>query len=268
QYGVDAEDCIVSGNTTTLDFHRSFENLTLLGNGYGAQSHGIYGAGNHLVMRNIRIYNCYHGIAIHGSYVNISDIYLFQCSGSAIIPSAKAAGQDVWHVNINNVVIEGTAGSNFRVMAGAIQVGTSDAARSAKYINISNVTARNCVNGALSIDRGGSGTLSNINVTNMVSTGNVDLAVVGDFRFNSGDMITLTNCQSIGRVNGYGFRHNTDCTLGAIYLDDCLADASGSGASAGTFVTARINGTGALAATDVTASGNMTATGTVTATGR
>jgi hypothetical protein len=254
--GVDSTDCISSSNTSSK-LYRTFEHLVLLGNGAAALAHGLYGAGHNLTIHDVRVYDCYHGMAIHGSYVNISDVYFYRCYGTALIIKAKDPMTHVEHVNVSNVVLEGTNVASKR--SGAVVLQSEDSLE-VRYCTINNVTAEYCINGAISVDRNGSGAIYDCAISNVTSNNNVDLAGVGDFRFTSGDRITLTNCVSSNRSTGYAFQTDTDGTLGSIYLHGCIADSSGSGAVNGTFAVAIVNGDDVARGAATIASGAITRT--------
>lgn len=246
-YGVDGTNCI-NATTSGINAYRSFHNLTLLGNGVAAAAHGIYAAGHYHQIRNIRIFNCNHGIAVHGSYVNISDIYLYSCGGSAIIVKAKSSINCI-HVNIANVVLEGNPASS-SLRSGAIYFQTEDSCE-VRRCNVSNVTARYCVNGVVNLTRNDlTGTISEISFTNIASDGNLNLSAVGDYWIKSGNNIIFSNCRSTNRA-GIAFNVDPADNVGDVYVYGSYADAASSTWSSGTFKDARINGTGTVVATSV-----------------
>lgn len=256
-FGVNSVDCIAGATIGTNTFAR-FENLSLLGNGNAALSHGLYMGGSYNTAHNIRIYNCYHGIAVHGSYTNISNIQLYSCNGTAIIVKAKSA-IDCFHVNITNVTMEGNPAAP-TTRSGAIIMQAEDGV-AVRRVNVSNVTARYCVNGVVNNNRNMSDAgslISEISYVNIASDGNLDQAGIGDFEVRSGSNIMFNNCRSTNRVNGYGFKVTAPDGLlfnaGDVYLYGSYADASGSGATNGTFFATNING-------GITAAGRVVAPG-------
>lgn len=236
----DPTDCISSSNNSGSVF-RNFENLTLLGNGTAGLGHGLYCGGNHMDIRNVRVYDCYHGIAIHGSYINISNAYLYRCGGTGLIIKSKG-GVNCHHVNVNNVLLQGETTSS-ATRSGAIYLQSADTTDSVRYCNISNVTAKNCVNGVVNLTRlDAEGAVSDINFVNIASDGNLDAAGVGDYWIKTGNNLAFTNCRSTNRSAGYGFRMDTGDNVGDVYLSNCLADTTGSGPHNGTFKALGLNG--------------------------
>jgi hypothetical protein len=238
-YGVDSRDCIGASNTDAY-LHRHFENLTLLGNGASALAHGLYSVGHDATLSNIKVYYCYHGIAVHGALQNLSDIYCYACYGTSIVIKAKNVF-DVYQVNVNNVIMEGaTASGSYE--SGPLQCQTANSSN-LYDINITNVAARYCNAGVFQVFLGdGTGTINNISVTNCTSYGNRDFPLTGDYRIKDVTGLVLTNCRSYGRVSGYGFQVTAGGTATDIFLYSCFADMTGSGMYFGDFDVLELNG--------------------------
>lgn len=237
--GVDNKDCI-GGTNTDAALARRYENLTLLGNGSGALSHGLYVVGHGTTIHNVQIYRCYHGMAIHGAHTNASDMHVEQCYGTAIVIKSKN-GYDVYDVNLNNITMLGdTVASTSR--SGPLQLQTADST-SLYNINISNVTAHNCINGIFQILLGdATGDIANVSLVNCTSYNNSDAALVGDFRIKDVDGLYLTACRSFSRLTGYGFEIEAGGTATNIYVYGAFADATGAGTHSGAFDFIEMNG--------------------------
>jgi hypothetical protein len=245
--GVNSVDCIESTFSGSVDAWRKFTNLTLLGNGSDPSSsplaytpHGLYGDGNYLTIDNVHVIRCHHSIAIHGSYVNISNCIFERCTGSAVIVKSKGTA-DVLHVNIQNIVIRGNSSLGTWHRGGPIVVQSEDG-RLTEFVNVSNVTASECINGVVQVTQSSpAGTVRNVTFTNIVSERNRDLAAVGDFWIKTGTRITFVNCKSLARVGGHGFNNDATGDATLVYVYDCTSDSSGAGVSNGTFTALEIN---------------------------
>lgn len=241
--GVDNTDAIAGSNSISGKIYRCFEYLTILGNGYDALSHGIYGIGDVIDINNCHIINCHHGIAIHGSFVNISDCYFYKCSGTSLVLKSKGS-LNVHHVNVNNIVIEGDDSSaSFKDWGGPIAI-QCDSSQTTRSININNVSAYYCVNGVIQITRPfASGSISNIFIDNVHSDSNQDFSSVGDFWIKSGDIVVMTNCSSTNRAAGVGFNRDDSDDVGAVYVYSSFTDGTpAAGSYTGDFEVLELNG--------------------------
>lgn len=247
----DTEDCI-SDNAGENDTHRLFHNLTLVGTGTTSIAHGLYVWGHHSVVDNVKVYNCYHAIAVHGSWCNLSNIYIKSCYNSTIIIKGKS-GINANDVNVNNVLIEGESTTSLR--CGALTLTTANSCE-VRRVNISNVVFRYAINGAFNATRpDGTGTISDIQINNFLSDNCYDPLTRGDFYFKTGSDIFLTNCRSINRsASSPPFGNDATGNAGDIYLNNCSWDSSGAPSLDGVFKAAGANGRvpGSLVALQVT----------------
>lgn len=236
-------DCIESSNIIETPVYRNIHNVTVLGNGFDSLAHGIYASGDYYDVHNVRIINTHHGIAIHGRYGNFSGLIIERCAGSSVIIKSKASVGSVEGINVSDVVIWGNdASADYKQWGGPFVVQAADG-ETTKWVNISNVNAHCCVNGVIQVNRlAASGTISDVQFTNISSNGNKDLALVGDFWLKSGTRLTFVNCSSKARAAGYGFRIDTSDNIGIVYLHGCTGDGTGSGDASGTFTYGQVNG--------------------------
>lgn len=242
QVGVNSIDCI-SGTTEDLAVHRRFENLTLLGNGYDALAHGLYGNGTYGYANNIYIIDCYHGMAVHGSYWNISNMHFYRCGGTSLILKSKGVG-DLHHCNISNIILQGDpTGANYKLHAGPLMLQADDVDDSLRFINIANVAARYCVNGVIQTQVINTGVVvSDISIVNVESRNNLNLSGFGDFWFRQGTNISLWGCQSYDRTGGYGFNLDPAGSATKIRIYGARADTTGSGTHTTGFDIMEMNG--------------------------
>lgn len=242
QVGVNAIDCI-SGTTEDLAVHRHFAYLTLLGNGYDALAHGLYGNGTYGSAHHIYIIDCHHGMAVHGSYWNISDMHFYRCGGTSLILKAKGVG-DVHHINISNIILEGDpTGADSDLHAGPIMLQADDVVDSVRFINITNVGARYCVNGVIQTQVINTGVVvSDISIVNVVSRNNLNFSGFGDYWFREGSNISLWGCQSFDRSGGVGFNLDPAGSATNIRVYGARADTSGSGTHTTGFAIMEMNG--------------------------
>lgn len=236
-------DCIESSNIIETPVYRNIHNVTILGNGFDSLAHGIYASGDYYDVHNVRIINTHHGIAIHGRYGNFAGLIIERCAGSSVIIKSKASVGSVEGINVSDVVIWGNdASADYKQWGGPFVVQAADG-ETTKWVNISNVNAHCCVNGVIQVNRlAASGTVSDVQFTNISSNGNKDLALVGDFWLKSGTRLTFVNCSSKARAAGYGFRIDTSDNIGIVYLHGCTGDGTGSGNASGTFTYGQVNG--------------------------
>lgn len=235
--GTTGVDCIGATNPSTYA-DRTYRNLTLLGKGTADLAHGFYSIGDGTNIDNCRIYHCHHGIAVHGSYQNISNCWMYSCGGTSLVLKAKSTN-NVRHINVSNIVMVGTDGGSSNLLAGPLAIQAEDSLES-RYINIMNVSAINCVNGAVHVVLTGTGTIADVTINNVQSESNEDLAGVGDFRITTGTNIVLIGCGSNNRDAGYGFVQSGTAVDVRVY--NSTADTSGSGAYSGTFDVLELNG--------------------------
>lgn len=232
----------IGSSAGDVKVYRLYENITIRGGGGAALAHGVYGTGHNITMRNIRVMDCYHGIAVHGSYANINDIYLYRCTGTSLVIKAKNSIV-VQNVNVVNVVIEGDTSAGNTYLAAGIDIQTANST-AMQGINIANVTAINCIISALYVHLGdGTGSINDVSVVNMVSVNNKDLPVLGDYRVETGSRIILTNCRSYSRQAGcIAFVRGTGGSPNDVYLFNCECDSSGAGQVSGAFQVQQVNG--------------------------
>lgn len=240
--GVDDVDCI-SGTTEDLAVHRKFFFLTLLGNGYDGLAHGLYGNGTYGEASHIDIIDCHHGMAVHGSYWRISDMHFYRCGGTSLILKSKGVG-DVHHINVNNIILEGDpTGADSDLHAGPIMLQADDVVDSVRFINISNVAARYCVNGVIQTQVINTGVVvSDISIVNAESRNNLNFSGFGDFWFREGSNISLWGCQSFDRTGGVGFNLDPAGSATNIRVYGARADTSGSGTHTTGFAVMEMNG--------------------------
>lgn len=238
-------DGIVATNLTTetTPVYQTYRNIALLGGGQAAQDHAIRINGGRFVhVDNIRMWYWYHGLAILASDVTASNIQAYACLGSAVIVKGKTNAGNAHRVNVSNVTMDGDS-SDPLTRSGPVMVEADGAPYSVRYVNISNVTAKNCVNGAVRVQRiAGAGTISDIVFNNVSSDANLDLAAVGDFCVKNGSNITFTNCRSTNRAGGYGWRVDPADSPGAVHVYSGTGDGSGSGDYTGAFAALEVNG--------------------------
>lgn len=239
--GTTGVDCIGASNTTSYA-DRTYRNLTLLGKGSADLAHGFYSLGDGANIDNCRIYHCYHGIAVHGSYQNISNCWMYYCGGTALILKAKNNSGTDWnvhHINVTNIQMIGDPAST-AVRSGPLAIQAEDSL-SARYINITNVNAKYCVNGVVHVVLSDvTGTISDVTFNNIHSDNNLDLAGVGDYRIVTGSNIKFRGCHSTNR-NGYGFLIASVNTVTSVYVFDCGGDSTGNGLYSGAFDILELN---------------------------
>lgn len=242
--GINSQDAIESSNIYESAVHRTIENVTILGNGYDALAHGFYASGDYYQVRNLRVIDCYHGVAIHGRYGNFDNIVLESCASSSIIVKSKTTVGNVEDINISNVTIKGDAASaSFKDWGGPIIIQASNGL-SVKNVNVVNVTADTCANGVVHCNRLlADGVIESVRFTNVGSKNNKNASSVGDYWLRSGSDLVFVNCSSFDRISGQGWNADTAAdNLGSVYLHGCTSDTSGSGAVTGTFSHAEVNG--------------------------
>lgn len=245
-FGVDmvgqtaGQDCIGASGPSTGDAMRRFLNLTILGQGTADLAHGIYGIGDNNIFDNIKIYDCHHGMAIHGSYATISNITFTRCGGTTLVIKAKNT-QDCRYITVNGIVMQGDPAST-AVRSGSLAIQCEDGLE-VKHISINGVMARYCVNGVIQMKRTDTtGTISYVSLIGVQSENNLDIAGVGDFWIQTGDKVTLMNCSSTVRTAGYGFRVDAADNVGDVYAYSSSSDFTGAGAFTGTFKVMEMNG--------------------------
>lgn len=231
--GVLSKDGIGS-TATTENVYRIFENLVIVGSGQAGGAHGMYVSGNYNTLHDCRVFSCYHGIAIHGAYTNLTNAYIYCCYSFSLVIKAKL-GSPVRYVNVANVTIEGNPAG---VRAGQLELQTADSTE-LDHINIVNVNVNYAINYAVEVQLGdGTGTISDITLTNVQSDNNRNLISRGDFYFSTGTRISLIGCKSTNRVGATGFYTTGTPDVSLIH---CQADSSGSAALVGTFTQIQLN---------------------------
>ncbi len=237
--GLSSSNNGINSTATSENTFRKFLNLTIWGPGGGMLTHGIYGSGHHNLFQNIKCIDWYHGTAIHGSFTEMNNLYYYRCVGTSLVIKAKS-GITVEHVDVSNLVIEGDPSAGTALLAASLDLQTANSCI-LRYINIANVSAVYCNIAALYIHQSdGTGTISDISVTNMASSLQQNGGGVGDFRFSYGTHIVCTNCRSNARVAGCtGFMQAAPADVS---LHSCFADASGTTTYSGVYVVVEMNG--------------------------
>lgn len=230
-YPTNAYDCIGATNAA-FEANRTYVNLALLGNKDNTTGsnwmHGLYIVGSNTVVSNVRVYRCYHGIAVHGQRVSLDNLYFYNNYGTSLVIKGKQ-GFDVHSVNVTNVVIEGTT-SYTNGRAGPIEIQNADATNTYD-VTITNVTAYECILGVFQCFLGeGDGSVHDISLSNCISRNARNSASLGDYRIKHVAGLTLTNCQSFNRNNGYAFLFDSTPITSNVRLYQCSTDSSGNGA--------------------------------------
>lgn len=226
-YGVNSVDGITASNTTPVSTYQTFRNLYLLGNGYNAASHGILCSGGaYNTFDNIKLQNWYHGIALRGSYNNVSNIVAYACTANTIIVKSATTSQHAYGNNITNVVIDGNDGSVY-TRGGPIRLESTNASYETRYNTVSNVSARNTAEGVVMCSVNGGGTVAFNVINNVTAFGGGDSATRADFDAIGATDIIFTGCISYSRDAGYGFR--TKSSAARISAFACSSDTSGAG---------------------------------------
>lgn len=234
-----ADAALNSGNVLgTSPIYHDFENIACLGDGYSADmsqnKHAILcQAGTHINIHNIKMYRWYHGLALRAGYVNASKIYAYQCGFTSVIVKAATGNTPVRHVNIDNVLIEGTVDSAYN-RGGQVHVQSFNDGCEVKHVNISNVTSHFGGTGAVIMEKA-AGSLSHVTVTNAKAYGCGDTNTRAAFEVSgTADKVTFVACMAEGST-GYGFRNTGGGTDVKLY--GCVANGSGVSDKVGTFAT-------------------------------
>lgn len=226
-YGVNSVDAITASNTTPTSTYQTFRNLYLLGNGYSAAAHGILCSGGaYNTFDNIKLQNWYHGIALRGSYNNVSNIVAYACTANTIIVKSATTSQHAYGNNITNVVIDGNDGAA-TTRGGPIRLESTNASYETRYNTVSNVSARNTAEGVILCSVNGGGTVAFNTISNVTAIGGGDGATRADFDCNGATDIVFTGCISYSRDAGYGFRVKSSAAR--ISAIGCSSDTSGAG---------------------------------------
>jgi hypothetical protein len=245
-YGVDSADAITASNTTPTDVYQTFQNLFLLGNGYDAQAHGLLASGgNHISIRSVKLRNWYHGLALRCSFADVDGVDAFACTGNTIIVKSETPSGDALHTNISNVSINGNPADAYQ-RGGPIRVQSANDGNYTAWCNIVNVTAQNTGEACILIERALEttyrGTVSDVNVVNAFCYNGGDSAARADFDVAGGTNITFTNCHSLARAAGYGFRVRTTDNAAQVKVHSSTCAAGGAGTYTGPFDYLQLNG--------------------------
>lgn len=199
--GVDVHSYLVDGIDTGSNVpneqHRleqSINNVTILGSGKSSSYHGIrIQGGSHLQIDNVRVYRMAHGIAVRGSYVNISNIYTEDCRVTSIIVKSATETGDAENVNISNVIAYNTGAYS---AGNLIDVQSYHAGTSARFVNISNITLYNPSHSAVVVDQI-AGTVESVNISNVTVYASGAAVDRGVFEVRNGATdVSFSNIQS------------------------------------------------------------------------
>jgi Pectate lyase superfamily protein len=93
----------------SLPLNQSFTNISIIGDGTRANKHGILcEAGSNISLKNIRVSEFFHGVAIRSSNVHAYNIIATHCGfTSVVVKSAIGKNNTVRNVFISNVLIYG-----------------------------------------------------------------------------------------------------------------------------------------------------------------
>lgn len=222
-------DGITSGDTLSGNpLYQEIRNVTVVGSGVGALAHGIVcQAGSHITVRNVKVFQIGHGIALRCAYANVSDIYVELCALSAIIVKSADASGDANFVNINNVLVKDASG---------VVVQSSSASYATRHVNISNVVGYNTSPSLISVAQD-AGTCQHINVSNCNSSGNAHASIAA-YHIYSGSNITLTNCRA--NLAAYVSFRNVAGTK--VALIGCGSTNPGTTHALGAYIVSLVNG--------------------------
>lgn len=205
--GIDVHDsninAIDTGSLVPYEQHRlnqRFINLSLAGNdavwNAGNASHGIrIQGGSHITIDNVTAYHFAHGIAIRGSWVNVSNVYSQDPAQTAVIVKAADTTGNAEFVNISNVQAQNFLPSS----GGRITVQSISETTVARFVNISNAVIDSASAPAITIEQI-AGVVSNVNVSNVIATNNKAWSY-GVFYVNGASNIIFTACQSVNGLH-------------------------------------------------------------------
>lgn len=205
--GIDVHEsninAIDTGSLVPYEQHRlnqRFTNLSLAGNdavwNAGNASHGIrIQGGSHITIDNVTAYHFAHGIAIRGSWVNVSNVYSQDPAQTAVIVKAADTTGNAEYINISNVQSQSFLPSS----GGRITVQSVSAGYAARFVNISNALVDSASAPAVTIESV-PGIVEHVNVTNVIATNNKTWSY-GVFYVNGAAFVNFTACQSVNPLH-------------------------------------------------------------------
>jgi hypothetical protein len=191
--------CVDTGFLTIyeqLALYQRFNNLTLVGNpsvDYDVNTCHEFRCqgGAHISLDNIKCYHGAHGIAIRGSWANISNVYAQDCLYSAIIVKAIESTGDAEHVNISNFLSHNTLPTS----TGGIVIQSYDAVSKCRYVNVNNAVIERTSGSAVVVEAVyEGGVCSHVNIANVID---IENKYWRPFWTYNADYVTFESCQCI-----------------------------------------------------------------------
>ena len=222
-------DGITSGNVMGgSPLYHEIRNVTIVGSGVGALAHGfVCQAGSHITIRNVKVFQIGHAIALRCSYVNLSDVYVELAALSSVIVKSDTGSGDASHVNIGNVIIKDASG---------VVVQSAHASYATRHVNISNVTGSATSPSLVSVEQV-AGVCQHINVVNCSSASNGHASIAA-YHVYSGSDISFVNC----RANLAAYVSFRNVAGSRVSLIACGSSNAGTTVALGAFVVGNVNG--------------------------
>eukprot|EP01137_Pigoraptor_chileana_P008954 Opistho-2@56506 len=219
---------------------QSFSHISLVGDGYADYKHGILcQSGSGITIKNIRLFNFYHGIAIRSSHVKIDSVYASSCGfTSVVVKSGDRLNAHTEDVSIDHITITGNPSNPYQ-MGGTVMVMSAENISRTNNISISNINSWHGGYSCISIQEL-KGTVENISVNNCISDAQGDNSSRACYDIMGGKNISFNNCSSFN-AKGYGFR-STASSSNNIKVSNSFESKSRKGAWVGTFSYLQLNG--------------------------
>lgn len=224
----------------SVRLNQSFSHISLIGDGYFDYKHGILcHSGSGITIKNIRVFNFYHGIAIRSSQVRVDSVYANSCGfTSVVVKSAERLNAHTESVTVDHITISGNSLTP-HTRGGMIMVMSADSFSRTNDITISNVNSIYGGHSCIAIQEV-KGVLENVTVKNCTSDTQGDDSTRACYDIMGGRNISLTNCSSLN-ARGYGFR-STASPGNNIKVSNSFESKSGIGSWIGTFSYLQLNG--------------------------
>jgi hypothetical protein len=223
----------------SLPLNQSFTNVSLIGDGTRYNKHGVLcEAGSGISLKNIRVSEFYHGIAIRCSNVIADNIVATYCGfTSVVVKSAQEKNSAVNNIFISNVFIYGDPSDLYR--RGGMVLIQSFSSESLTSDVIINYVSSTWGGEAIVKVQQLAGGVQNVRINNCNGLNCGDSQQRAAYEIDGGKNIRIENCSTVDAF-GTGFRSiNNPQNL---VVKNCFESGSKAGSWSGSFQYLQLNG--------------------------
>ena len=223
----------------SLPLNQSFTNVSIIGDGTRYNKHGVLcQAGSDISLKNIRVSEFYHGIAIRSSNVIADNIVATNCGfTSVVVKSAQGKNSVVSNVLISNVFIYGDPSDLYR-RGGMVLIQSFSPESLTSDVIINYVSSTWGGEGIVKVQQLAGG-VQNIRINNCNGVNCGDSRERAAYEIDGGKNIRIENCST---VDAFGTGYRSINNPQNLIIKNCFEKGSKAGSWSGSFQYLQLNG--------------------------